>query len=176
MTNHCRNLLELLYDTDIINTSAEEREKLYFEKIRCEYGLPDDYDFLDDPQDVVIDSEFEHVVTWEDADTLLYGFKFNEETNKYEEDPTADFSIIFGELYAQVTQSKYMAFCNKCSPCFPYQGDLETPGDIMTFSIDKETWGADLPEGLIVREIEGTAVNETGLLVKHGRTLGIPMF
>jgi len=70
-----------------------------------------------------------HNACWESqpSDTLLIGFRFDEKIEKWEEDPSAEYSAIVGEVYTQVTKSKWILRCNLCSPCYPGQGNLDEP-------------------------------------------------
>lgn len=64
--------------------------------------------------------------------TVLVGFKFNDETKQYEEDPDAEYSAIIdydSNYTTQITMSKYAVECHRCSDCYPNQGDIDTPGD-----------------------------------------------
>ena len=65
-----------------------------------------------------------------DDTTFVLGFKKNAE-GKYEVDETAEVSAIWrtGHGYIQVVHSRWVASCHQCSPCYPGQGDLATPGD-----------------------------------------------
>jgi len=89
-----------------------------------------------------------HDDCWEDssADTLLIGFihcayddpdawyRFLPST-AYKPDPAADFTAICGEINTQVIASKWAARCALCSPCYPGQGDLETPGPQLAYCL-----------------------------------------
>lgn len=70
-----------------------------------------------------------------DNDTYIIGYKLDESTGKYEIDEAAEYSAIISEQYVQVTHSKVFAMCNICSPCFPFQNDLETPGENKTYAL-----------------------------------------
>lgn len=63
---------------------------------------------------------------------------------KLEPDPEGEYAIVVGEIYAQVLFSKTTKRCALCSPCYPGQGDLDTPGEFLTYA---------LPEG-VCREAE----------------------
>lgn len=69
------------------------------------------------------------------ADTYLIGYKLDQETGLYDVDTEAEYSAIVTETYIQVTYSKYTTLCAPCSPCFPFQNDLETPGDNETYAV-----------------------------------------
>ena len=47
-------------------------------------------------------------------------------------DPEAEYSAIYhvNENTTQVVRSKWAQFCHGCSPCYPYQGDLDSPRDV----------------------------------------------
>lgn len=65
-------------------------------------------------------------------------------------DPEAEYSAIVGEIYTQVLSSKWMADCRMCSPCYPSQGDLDTPGDFPTYSLPPDIYGDNEPAVKIV--------------------------
>jgi len=62
--------------------------------------------------------------------TVICGFKKNAD-GLYEPDPEAEVSFIYNgdRNTIQVTQSKWVAKCAWCSPCYPHQGDLGTEGE-----------------------------------------------
>lgn len=51
------------------------------------------------------------------------------------------FSAIVGEIYTQVVWSKTADCCALCSPCFPGQGDVGTPGDYDTYTLPADLMG-----------------------------------
>lgn len=73
-------------------------------------------------------------------DTILIGY-IKDNTGKYVFDKKAEYSAIISEVYAQITQSRYVSRCALCSPCYPGQGDLDTKGDYMTFTLPPDIWG-----------------------------------
>lgn len=81
----------------------------------------------------------------DDEPTYLIGFKKNTE-GKYEPDPKAEYSAIVQSQYTQIIKSRYISRCALCSPCFPGQGDLETPGEFMTYTLPPEIWGVSILE------------------------------
>jgi hypothetical protein len=149
----------------------EEIEKEYHEKLREEHNLPEDYDFDADPQEVMNDFDLDDYMNEEDgADTRLIGFMKDEE-GLYIEDPKAEYSCIIGESYGQVTQSLYICQCNHCSPCYPYQGDLETEGDEWAFTLPPDVWGDDKPDHMKIYKLDHKIENLTGIcadLAKKG--------
>jgi hypothetical protein len=75
----------------------------------------------------------------EERGTVLIGFK--EVDGMFEVDETAEYSAIVGEIYTQVVRSKYISRCNGCSPCYPGQGDLDTEGNFLTYTLPPDVWG-----------------------------------
>jgi len=43
-------------------------------------------------------------------------------------DENAEYSAISNVPYTQIVRSRWAARCMRCSPCYPGQGDLDTPG------------------------------------------------
>lgn len=99
-------------------------------------------EFIHDDADKGIDLRYEEakrqfeMETGDDDDfqydgergNMLIGFKFNDETGLYEEDPDAEYSAIvdYGYHYiTQITMSKYAVECHRCSPCYPNQGNID---------------------------------------------------
>ena len=111
-------------------------------------------EWICDDMDKGIDEEYEahvrecpneeHDDCFGDSDgsgTTLIGFVYNEETKLYDEDPTAEYSAIVSDTYVQVTKSSYGIRCELCSPCYPGQGDGDTEGDYLAYSIPPEVVG-----------------------------------
>ena len=73
-------------------------------------------------------------------DTYLIGFKLNSD-NEYEPDVAAEYSAIVSSPYTQVVRSKYTSKCAMCSLCYPGQGDLDTPGDQITYTLPPDVFG-----------------------------------
>lgn len=73
--------------------------------------------------------DFDH-----DNPTLLIG-NWVCDNGKYQHDPNGQFAAIVAEQYTQVIFSKHTKRCNLCSPCYPGQGDLETPGKWLTYDL-----------------------------------------
>ncbi len=76
----------------------------------------------------------------DDEPTYLIGFKKNDK-DEYVLDESAEYSAIVGPQYTQVLASKYASRCKLCSPCFPGQGDLDTPGEYLAFTLPPEVFG-----------------------------------
>jgi len=81
----------------------------------------------------------DHSDCWETdgSETLLIGFETCESKLEawfevggtfYAVNEQAVYSAIVGETYTQVVKSRWAAECTRCSPCYPNQGDLDTPG------------------------------------------------
>ena len=86
---------------------------------------------LEKPED--IDEEDWANQYYEDEDTYLIGFK--KVNGMYEIDEDAEFSAILSFPYTQVVQSKYLSYCNICSPCFPLQNNLDEKGIYETYQL-----------------------------------------
>jgi hypothetical protein len=56
-------------------------------------------------------------------------------------DTEAEYSAIVGEIYTQVVRSKWGINCNLCSPCYPGQGDADTPGNVLSYSLPPDVVG-----------------------------------
>ena len=88
-------------------------------------------------------------------DTLLIGFKQVLDSSQawyevgeilYGIDHEADYSAIVGSMYTQVVHSTHAQRCHKCSPCYPGQGDLDTPGDYyLAYTLPPDVWGDSAP-------------------------------
>jgi hypothetical protein len=65
----------------------------------------------------------------ENSDTYLIGDWIKDEQGKYEPDKTGEYAAITSETNTQVVWSKFTKRCALCSPCYPGQGDLDTPGE-----------------------------------------------
>lgn len=74
-------------------------------------------------------------------DEVLIGFKWNEEAEQYDEDESEEYSAIVGGIYTQVTRSKWVIRCELCSPCYPGQGDIDTPGDFIAYCVPPDVIG-----------------------------------
>ena len=86
-----------------------------------------------------------------DESTYLIGFK--EVNGMYEIDEGAEFSAIVNFPYTQIVHSRYMSYANKCSPCYPYQNDLDTPGDNETYQLPPDMFDDEFDEHLEIFEI-----------------------
>ena len=72
----------------------------------------------------------------------------------FKPDETAEYSAIVRETYAQIVHSQWMAQCHKCSPCYPGQGDLDTPGNLWAFCLPPSMFGdSDMFDVSRIKEI-----------------------
>lgn len=78
-----------------------------------------------------------------ESDSFLIGFKKNETTYLFDPDPKAEYSaIVRGDINViQVLRSKWGVRCALCSPCYPGQGDGDTPGEYLAFSVPPDVVG-----------------------------------
>lgn len=91
-----------------------------------------------------------------DSDRYLIGFvRVKQSLGKddlFEPDPEAEYSAIinFDRNTVQVIKSKWGIRCALCSPCYPGQGDGDTPGDFLAFSVppdlvgDSDEWNKEI--------------------------------
>ena len=79
------------------------------------------------------------------SDCYLIGFDVNDQ-GKYIIDTNAEYSAIVGETYCFIHASKWVQRCALCSPCFPGQGDLDSKGEFLAFTLPPEVWGDTKPE------------------------------
>lgn len=74
---------------------------------------------------------------------LFGSWKKNEE-GQYEPDKSGEYSAIYNGDYntVQVVRSKFAIRCAICSPCYPNQGDVDTPpgkyGDVYAFCLPQD--------------------------------------
>ncbi len=73
--------------------------------------------------------------------TLIGGWKLVD--GQYTPDTDSEYSAIVGEMYCQVVHSKRTVRRALCSPCFPGQADLDTPGEYLAFDLPLDMYGAD---------------------------------
>jgi len=127
-----------------------------------EYGI--DIDLVEYLASCESDEDIETVMdTWEQG-TLIYGFrewlhegtglavaiKLVEEHQPYAivagkkifvPDHSCEYQAIVGEVYTQVLRSEWVQRVDLCLPRYPGQGDLDTPGDFLAYTLPKEIWG-----------------------------------
>ena len=81
---------------------------------------------------------------WESqGDTILIGDWEKDKDGLWDatKDGEKGFSAIVGEIYTQVVWSKWTKRVALCSPCYPGQGDLDTPGDWLAFDLPPDMYG-----------------------------------
>jgi hypothetical protein len=72
---------------------------------------------------------------------VLIGDWRKDDSGRYVPDEKGYYSAVVGEVYTQVLMSRFTRPCALCSPCYPQQGDLETPGPITAYDLPKEIKG-----------------------------------
>ena len=75
----------------------------------------------------------------ESSDWLIGDWKINKD-GKYEPDESGEYAAIVRETVTQVVWSKHTRRCALCSPCYPGQGDLDTPGEFLTYDLPSEAY------------------------------------
>jgi len=69
------------------------------------------------------------------GDILIGKWIKDPKDQKWAPDLTGDYAAIVGEIYTQVVFSKKTKRGALCSPCYPGQVDLETPGDFLGYCL-----------------------------------------
>lgn len=161
--NHIHNLIEDMINYGI-NISTEVREKEYYDALREEHDLPENYDFDEDPLEIVDADDRENTLEFSDCDTELIGFIKNED-GIYVEDPEAEYSCECNELWGHVTRSKYVCKCNHGSPCIPYQCDLQTDGNEWAFTLPPDVWGCNKPNWMKIYKLDKDIENITSTMI-----------
>lgn len=87
-----------------------------------------------EPEDDWCDHNYTHVVGME-----------KDEEGLYVPDKTEDYSIIMAgdPITLQVVHSIYVQRCALCSPCFPGQGNLNSEGEFLAYSLPSEMFNPD---------------------------------
>ena len=67
--------------------------------------------------------------------TVLIGSWKKDSDGLYEPDKTGEYAAICGEIYTQVVWSKTTGKSALCSPCYPGQCDVDTPGDYLYYAL-----------------------------------------
>ena len=70
--------------------------------------------------------------------TKIIGDWIKADDGKYSPDETKEFAAIVNESTVQVVWSKYTKRGALCSPCYPGQVDLDTPGDFLGYALPDE--------------------------------------
>lgn len=75
--------------------------------------------------------------------TYLIGGWICDEDGLYGVDLSADYSAIvsYDSMTAQIVRSKWVIRAALCSPCYPGQVDLDTPGDYLGYDFPPELYG-----------------------------------
>ena len=93
----------------------------------------------DNDLDIDNDNDFDAIDAYESYnDTYLIGFI--KVDGLWDIDYKAEYSAIVGETYIQVVHSRYVSLAAPCSPCFPYQNDLDTEGEFYTYSLPPDLY------------------------------------
>ena len=73
--------------------------------------------------------------------TVLIGGWKKDSDGKLEANRESEYSAIVGETETQVVWSRHTTRASLCSPCFPGQADLNTPGDVLAYCLPPEMMG-----------------------------------
>ena len=80
---------------------------------------------------------------WEWSDDILIGSWVKDSDGLYEPDETGQYAAIY-QIDSNVTQivwSRYTRRGALCSPCYPGQVDLDTPGDYLGYDLPPDIYG-----------------------------------
>ena len=72
-------------------------------------------------------------------------FWFNVLKYGYTPDETAEYSAIVGEIYTQVIQSRWLLQSALCSPCYPGQGNADSVGKFLAYSLPPDMFEKEDP-------------------------------
>lgn len=78
-----------------------------------------------------------------ESSDYLIEFEKNEKTGLFDPNPKAEYSaIVRGDSgIVQVVKSKWAVRAALCSPCYPGQGDGDTPGEYLAYSVPPDVVG-----------------------------------
>lgn len=88
-------------------------------------------------------NEYHDDCWYSDESTYLIGFKKGRD-GKWAPDRKAEWSAIVnggGHYTTQVVRSRWYAMSHYCSPCYPGQGDLNTPGALKAYAPPPDIFG-----------------------------------
>lgn len=74
----------------------------------------------------------------ENQGPYLLGTWRKDQSGRYEPDPAGEYAAILREDVVQVVQSKYTRRAALCSPCYPGQADLDTPGEFLAYCLPED--------------------------------------
>jgi hypothetical protein len=150
------NSVEWIYEEtdygDAINLSYDNAwEEFKREKIVEWLALfPDNEEFS--PMDKIPTDEL--IEEWRDefnnlyegsGETFLVGQWELDANGQYEPAKECEFAAVvdYDTNVIQVVQSKYVARCALCSPCYPGQGDLDNEGEWWAYDLPIEMYGSN---------------------------------
>lgn len=85
--------------------------------------------------------------TW-DGDTSSHDYLIGDwilEDELWAPDPDGEYAAICRESVTQVVYSRYILPSTGCSPCYPHQCDLDSPGDYPGYCLPPDLLGRGLP-------------------------------
>lgn len=88
--------------------------------------------------DDAIDIELQYL---EQGTTLIGSWKQNSEGLWEPDKDNGDYAAIVRESVVQVVWSKYIVLSHYCSPCYPSQCDVETPGKYPAYTLPVDLLG-----------------------------------
>jgi len=165
--------------SNVIDLTIEETEKQFYSEVRAKYDsshnecLPENYNFIEDPLELVDWLEKDRALDCCDVHNYLINFIPDpDHPGEYIEDPEAEYSAYIGETDGFVTMSKYVCRAAPGSPCIPNQACLDDEYSSKTewaFTLPPDIWGECLPEGMEIIKVDKKIYNLSGILNKLGR-------
>ena len=78
--------------------------------------------------------------------TLLIGDWIQDDDGKYDYNPDGEYAAIMRESVTQVVYSKFTRRGALCSPCYPGQVDLDSPGEFLAYDLPRDLYGDSYPD------------------------------
>lgn len=72
---------------------------------------------------------------WTESGDYLIGSWIMNSEGLYEPDRSGEYSAIVRDTDTQVEWSRYTTKCALCSPCYPGQGDLDSSGEFLAYTL-----------------------------------------
>jgi len=156
---HCGHDIEEMWDQNDIDLDWEdyvEQAKEALKKKNWSWFKEncDDEPEVDTEEEAqeIIDNLGDYNICFDGGDTRLYGSWKKNAEGEYEPDKTgdADYAAIFNVNHntIQVVWSKHVISCRRCSPCYPGQGNVDSPPG----GGYAELWAFCLPPDLMLDE------------------------
>jgi hypothetical protein len=100
-------------------------------------GIDLDYEgfLMGDPSEEDIENYYS------EDNTVLIGSWLKDNKGKYYPDPDGEYAAICCTIYTQVVFSKFTKRVGLCSSCYPGQGDLDSEGEFLAYTLPADLIG-----------------------------------